>query len=420
MEARPTLRIAVRKFAAFEAGIAAQWQHFEQMHATGYSLDVQVFELRDLYATLFDEGGLRNGKWDLAFMNTDWIALALHQDAVADLAPWLRSHPPESYPQGWPQSLLRLQNVGGVVAGVPYHDGPECLIYRKDLFDDPIEQHKFKQHFGYELSPPGTWAGFHDVAKYFHRPESGLYGTGFARLPDGHNSIYDFLLQLWTRGGDLTLNDGRVHLTSGPAQASLEYLRALANDVHAMHPNSNTMDSVALGASFAAGELAMMVNWFGFAVSAHTSFFKEGAAPRGKRVGVAAVPKADSGLSVSMNVYWLLAIGAGSSNKPLAYRFLSHCMRSDMDKLLTLGGAIGCRESTWEDSDVQRAIPFCEEMKYLHAAARELPLTEQWPHIAHILDDLVSSTTRSTIPIKELVQTALSRFDGLPRVGLSG
>ena len=403
------LRVAVREFAAFESAIHAQWQHFEELHATGYRLEAQSFQLCDLYTTIFDEGGLRSGKWDIAFLSTDWIATALQRNAIADLAPWLRREPPVGYPQDWPRSLLRLQSVSGTVAGLPYHDGPECLIYRKDLFNDPVEQNNFKKKFGYELRPPETWASFHDIARYFHRPERGYCGTGLASRTDGHNSVYDFLLQLWTRGGDLTLKDGRLHLSPEAAHKGLEYLRELANDTDALHPGSNSMDSISLGASFAAGELAMMVNWFGFAVSAHTSFLNT----KGAAVGVAPVPGGEIGTSVSMNVYWLLVMGAGSSNKPLAYRFLSHCMRPEMDKLLTLHGAVGCRKSTWQDREVRQAIPFCDEMQHLHAIARELPSTERWPQIAHILDDLVSSTKRSTTPIQELLAASQSKLDKL-------
>lgn len=86
-----------------------------------------------------------------------------------------------------------------------------------------------------------------------------------------------------------------------------------------------------------------MVNWFGFAVSADASYLRPESVPRGATVGVVAVSRGKDRKSVSINVYWLLAIGAGSPNKPLAYQFISHCMRPYMDKLLTLRGAIGCR-----------------------------------------------------------------------------
>ncbi|MBE7559005.1 hypothetical protein HS125_08675 [bacterium] len=43
-----------------------------------------------------------------------------------------KSNPPEGFSDAWTDSLLRMQQFGETVIGLPYHDGPECLIYRKD------------------------------------------------------------------------------------------------------------------------------------------------------------------------------------------------------------------------------------------------------------------------------------------------
>src|SRR5690606_31597922 len=120
--------------------------------------------------------------------------------------------PPEDYPQGWPYSLLELQRCGERILGLPFHDGPECLIYRKDLFGDPVFRRDYRQRFAAELRPPRTWEEFRRVARYFHRPEEGLYGAVLAGYPDGHNAVFDFCLQVWSRGGSLLDNGGAVNI----------------------------------------------------------------------------------------------------------------------------------------------------------------------------------------------------------------
>ena len=42
------------------------------------------------------------------------------------------------------------------IYGLPFHDGPECLIYRKDLFENENEKLAFKKVYGRELAPPRT------------------------------------------------------------------------------------------------------------------------------------------------------------------------------------------------------------------------------------------------------------------------
>jgi multiple sugar transport system substrate-binding protein len=275
---------------------------------------------------------------------------------------------------------------------LPYHDGPECLIYRKDLFDRA------------GLAPPRTWDEFHAAARRFTAPSENCYGAVFAAYPDGHNTVYDFCLQLWSRGGELFDAAGRPQLRTEPAVEALRFYRAILRDAAAVHPRCSEFDSVQSGFAFARGEVALMVNWFGFAAMCETS-------PESKargRVAVARVPG-----NISLNVYWILGIPARCARPDLAWRFLRHCASAPMDKLLTLEGGIGCRRSTWEDAEVNRAIPFYREMERLHMGARELPRLAEWSHIASAIDSLVLAAIGSDRPESELLAEAQERIAGV-------
>ena len=397
---RKSFRIAVRQFEPFESAIRKQWEIFAIQSATDLTLDLVAMDLHALYQALFEDAGLRRGDFDVAFLNTDWLALAERQNAVLDLEPFLIRNPPQDYPGGWSESLLRLQLVNHRVLGVPYHDGPETLIYRTDLFHDPAEQEAYFKLHGTQLRPPSTWEEFHQIARYFQRPKDGIYGTAFAAFPDGHNTVYDFLLQLWTRGGELFDERGRLSLASPQAAEALTFYRAMIQDRSATHPDCQVFDSVKAGMAFAAGEVAMMVNWFGFAAMAQTiasSSVKD-------CVDLAPIPHAEGASSTSLNIYWLLAIAAGSPRPDVSYAFLRHCMSPEMDQLLTLEGAVGCRKSTWTDPKVNRAIPFYHRLGELHKNARELPATEKWPQIASLIEELITRVVQTRIPIQELLE----------------
>lgn len=402
MNRSETFRIAVRKYQPFEETIRQQWSHFEREARTGLALDHVPLDLQPLEDALFTSGGMSNGEWDLAFVNTDWIAAVHAQQCAVDLAPLLESEPPEDYPEGWTESLLRLQRIGPTVLGVPFHDGPECLIYRKDIFLDAATQARYRQQFGEPLAPPKSWAEFHRIARFLHAPEKDLYGTVFAAYPDGHNSVYDFLLQLWTRGGELIDAGGNLRFATPEAEAALSFYREMLSDRDAVHPDCRNLDSVQAGLAFAAGKVAMMVNWFGFATMAHTS---PDSTVRGL-VDIASIPSAEPGTSVSLNVYWILSIARGSPHQREAWRFLRHGLTPAMDKLTTELGAIGCRKSTWCDPEINRIIPFYHRIEQLHANAREIPRRADWPRIAAIIDQLVTSTIATTTPIPRLLAEA--------------
>ena len=404
-----SFRIAIRRYPAFERAIREQWKSFQEKGNTSLHLEIESFEVQELEQHLLATDEMREGAWDVCFVSTDWVA-AIHQRAyAADLRPMLETAPPQDWPGGWAPSLLRLQSLQNVVLGLPYHDGPECLILRKDLFEDETMRGKFSQTRGRELQPPRTWEEFHELARFFQYPDSRLYGTAFAALPDGHNSVYDFLLQLWTRGGNLISDSGEVRCDTSEVRAALEFYRCILTDRGAVHPDCRTMDSVRAGASFAAGELAMMVNWFGFATAAHTD---EHSRVRGK-VTVAPIPSEAPGQSVTLNVYWLLSIAAGSPHTATAWEFLRHVASPEMDRLTTISGAIGCRRSTWDDPEVNRVIPFYCQMDELHRHAREIPQRDDWPKIANIIDELVTRTVATNEPIPDLLRDVQGRFDSL-------
>lgn len=398
-----TLRVAIRKFGPFESAIARQYDDFQRVSGCPLRLEPVALHLNPLFETLFTRGGLIDGSWDVAFIVTDWMAEAVATGALLDLAPSMREQPVPGYPEEWSSSLTRFQSFSDAVYGLPYHDGPECLVYRRDLFADPAEQAAFAGQHGRPLAVPRTWDEFATVARFFTRPDIGQWGTLFAGYPDGHNSVYDFCLHLWSRGGDLTDAAGVPTLETPAAVAALDFYRRLVNDRAATPPGQEEIDSVKSGERFAAGEIAMMVNWFGFAALCE----QPGTPVKGK-VDVAPVPTGPGGQAVSLNVYWLLSIGSGSRHRDEAYAFIRHVCQPAMDKLTTLVGGIGCRRSTWRDPEVNTAIPFMHRLDELHAPARELPRSRALPRLVRVIDAAVQkaiTSDESTVSILREAQT---------------
>jgi multiple sugar transport system substrate-binding protein len=304
--------------------------------------------------------------------------------------------PVADVPGGWSPSLTTMQRFAGGFWGMPYHDGPECLVYRRDLLDAA------------GLAVPTTWDEFHAAARALHAPEREQYGTVLALFPDGHNSFYDFCIHIWSRGGE-PFDGDRPAFTSPEAHAALDFLRALARDDDAIAPNARELDSVRSGLLFAEGKVALMANWFGFAAYADTA-----AESRVKgKVDVAPLPAGPGGRSVSLNVFWVLAIGSGSANKDLAWAFLRHCASAPMDKLTTTEGAIGVRRSTWADPEVNARIPYYHRLDWLHEHAREMPMTPRLADISHVVDDLMTAATTTDRPTAELLAEAQARAEAL-------
>lgn len=401
------LRFAVRKFDPFERAMEKCWAAYQSAHPSDVQLEFVPLDLEQLTEALFEKDGLRNGDWDIVHINTDWIARAYERQGLCALDDFLQANPPEDYEKAWSDSLTALQRFEGRIYGLPFHDGPECLVVRNDLFESEEEQARFRARYGKALERPTTWEDFLTVAAFFTRPEDNLYGTVFAGYPDGHNAVFDFCIQLWSRGGSLTRGDKAVDLDQPLAVEALDFYRSIFRNQSCLHPQSAAYESVQAGQAFARGEVAMMVNWFGFASWAQID---DASAVKG-RVDVAPIPSAVNGMSPSLNVYWLYAIAQGSRHKAEAYDFIRFAVSKANDKLLTMEGGVGCRYSTWHDAAINQSIPFYGKLARLHQNARTLPRLASWTEIARVIDETVTAAVQSDEGSASLLAAAQEKIN---------
>ena len=400
------LRIAIRSFTDFQASLAAQLDAYREFHPDA-EIEVVALDLRPLEDAVLGAGGLRAGDWDLAIFPTDWIGAAINAAAIENLTPWMESNPLPDWPEGWPASLREPLRHGEDFYCIPWHDGPECLIYRKDLFDNPAEQMAFAAQFSRELKPPTTWKEFHETARFFTRPaqpdRKPLWGTLFAACPDGHNTLYDLVLQVWSRGGELYTVEGLPTLNTPIVVEALCYYRTVINDPNACYPNASRIDSIFSGDIFLSGQIAMMVNWFGFAARSSGP-----GSPLQGKLALAPIPGGKPGQTASLSTYWAIAIGTGSRAKPAAYELLRHIASAASDKLTTLHGAVGVRLSTWNDPEIIERVPVYAQLEQLSAAARTMPFCEDLPKLAEIVDQI----TIKALNTNESSESILNRAQG--------
>ena len=401
------LRIAVKRLDAFERAIKKQWENFCESEGLDLTLDIKALDIPDLYGALFKSEGLKRGDFDVAFIVTDWIAEAVTGQHLIDLQLFLRDLPPDNYPNGWDNSLLHFQTYGDEVYGLPYHDGQKCLIYRKDLLNNPEEDAAYEKRYGYPLKVPQTWGEFKEVAQYFNRPENGFSGAVFIANQDGYNTICDFFLHFWSSGGVLYDRYGEFNLNQPLVEGTLSFYRDFVNDSSVMNSNTRMLDAVESGRVFAKGEAAMMINWFSCAAQCESL-------PESKvkgKVGVTYLPHDTSMRGITLNVYWVLGIASGCRNKDLAYRFIRHCVSKKMDRLLTLEGGNGSRLSTWQDEQLNQIIPYYRKLEKLQNNARDLPRHPKWIQLAAIIDDIMKGAINTNRPVANIVKDAQKRVE---------
>ncbi len=264
----------------------------------------------------------------------------------------------------------------------------------------------FRSQFSRELAPPTTWEEFEQTARFFNDPAAGRYGTVFAAFPDGHNTLYDFALQLWSRGAELIDSAGRPQITTDRALSALEFYRRVVRDPALCHPQSPHLDSTQSGDLFLAGEVALMVNWFGFAARSGRED-----SPLAGKVAIAPIPTGYGAPPVSLSVFWALAMGKGSRHKELAWQFLRFVASAERDLGITRHGTVGCRLSTWRNPELQARIPVYREVENISLGARQLPAGPAMAAFAAVIDEVITRALTTDEPSAAILESAQHEID---------
>jgi len=388
MSSDTTLRLAYREFVGFARALARQGAAYAEQ-APGFRLESRAFDVPQLYDELVSRRGARSSRYDLCMVVTDWLPELIRNGMLLPLDPYLAADPPPDWPDGWSPSMRQLQTDGnGRIFGLPYHDGPEVLLYRTDLFSDEREQTRFAQQYGRPLQPPRTWSEFLDVATFFTRPDDDLYGCVVAAQADGHNDVYDFMLHLWSRGGRLFDAELRPVFAGAAGAAALQYYLDLIHRYRVTQPQPWAYESVASSDFYASGRAAMMWNWCGFQAVADTPELSR--IPGRTRATMVPAGDGPGGRAVSLNIYWVLGIPAGCPHPEAAYRFLRHLATPQMDRVTSLEGGTGTRLSTWRDPAVRRQFQYYEVMEAVHQQVESPPRLPEYPAINEVLNRMVA------------------------------
>jgi multiple sugar transport system substrate-binding protein len=153
-------------------------------------------------------------------------------------------------------STLAAAQIDGKYLGMPAWTNAEIVFYRTDLFNDPNNQAKFKQRFGYPLAAPTNWKQFQDAAQFF--TGKGIYGTDVKGAVETEWLAH--ILQAGSPG--VVLDDsGNVIIDNDQHIAALAFYSDLNNKYHVAPSGAAQVDWAAAQNLFNQGKLAMTRFW---------------------------------------------------------------------------------------------------------------------------------------------------------------
>jgi multiple sugar transport system substrate-binding protein len=405
------LRLIAREFVGFERAFARQIASYRETHPD-VEVDFEYLDVPPLYDTMVSRRGALSGHYDLFLAVTDWLPNLMQDGLVLCLDDYLKHSPPPGWPDGWPATLRGLQqDRQGRVFGIPYHNGPEVFMYRTDLFGDPIEQQRFQRAHGRQLTVPRTWSEFLDVARFFTRPDEDLCGCVVAAKPDGHNDVYDFTIHLASRGGQLLDDQGRPAFYSPEGEAALCYYLDLIHTYRVTQPLPWEYDSVASGEFYASGRAAMMWNWIGFLSVADLPSMSK--IPGRTQATMLPSGEGPRGRAVSLIVYWVMTIAAGSRDPDAAWALLRHLATPEMDAITAEEGGSGTRLSTWRSPTIRRQFPYYAIVEDIHQHVETMPAIAQYPAFNDVLNNMLDAAVQGRESVSDALRHASRQAEAI-------
>ncbi|HHV62752.1 MAG TPA: extracellular solute-binding protein [Firmicutes bacterium] len=327
-------------------------------------VEIELAPIEEVYSRQVETLRAGKGTYDILMIDNPWLPEFAETGQLLPLDDIIKAWPTDYFEDFIPE-IYRLYGLyKDTQYGLPFLPGVQILFYRKDLFEDPLYQQRYRSKFKAELKPPTTWTEFNIIARFFTRkfePESPtLYGTTYgSQYPSG--AVCEFCPRKWAYGGRAFDENFDVRINSR------ECLKAL----------TSYMESVVYGPPgfedalwdeqvevFARGDAAMMVLWDSFATALNNPSTSTSRVIG--RIGYAIVP---GGVPVLGG--WALAVNRASRHLEKAVAFLRWVTGMRVARALALLGGTPVHEALYDDPDLLDLYPWLRIARDSYRLARQ-------------------------------------------------
>lgn len=288
-----------------------------------------------------------------------------------------------------------------------------AMYYQKSLYADETNKAKFKEKYGYDLTPPDTWEQVTDQAEFFANPPD-FYGTQYAGKEEAINGRFYEMLR--AEGGEYLNADGEPAFNSEAGVRALNWFVDLykAKAVPAGTTNYLWDD---LGQGFASGTVALNLDWPGWA-----GFFNDPASSKAAgNVGVAVQPMG-SVAHTGWSGHHGFSVTSDCANKEAAVSLVRFLTSEESQLAESAGGSLPTRTAVWDaniaaaksGADPYRAEAleaFAEGAKYAFA----VPAIPEWGETTNIVFPELQAAIVGDKSVKQALDDAAASVDKLMR-----
>ena len=193
---------------------------------TGQRIYFDMYSYGELEQILYKQAAEKEKHYDGFMIDITWLGGLVESGGLKKLDHVLEEH--NGYFSGFVDGIMKDYGMyENSLYAVPFMPGAQMLFYQKDLFEDRSFQIRFQRKYKERLQPPASWSHFNAIAEFFTReytPDSPVqYGVSMSMGGNVYMAI-DFLDRLWSYGGSVFDEFGRVSINRGSAADALKSL----------------------------------------------------------------------------------------------------------------------------------------------------------------------------------------------------
>lgn len=298
--------------------------HSDFTRRTGIDVDVTLCDHGTILSKLMDKDYMAN--FDVCMYDNPWLDILVAENLLTDITDYINSDAIDQ--SAFLDGLLnKVGMVNGKYYGTPFLFGPQFLLYRRDLFEDPKLCDIFKKKYGTKLRVPRTWFEFNVISSFFTRsinPMSPVdYGTSFS----ARNHVYllpELLSRVWAYNTCVFDDDGNPLVTSAAFKKGVNSLVEAFKFAPPQTFNYNVENTVE---DFYLGKTAMLVSFASFIADVNNTAKSKIIG----KIGYANIPGNHSVLGS-----WGLAVPSTNADPSAALEFIAWTCDSDMSKYFTI------------------------------------------------------------------------------------
>ena len=336
----------------------------------------------------------RSADFDLMSLDVIWVQEFARAGWARDLSDLLPAAEREAFFPGPIDAAL----FDGRVYAIPWFLDAGLLYYRTDL----LEKHR--------LAPPKTWRDLAAAAQTVLRGERDPQLRGFVWQGKQYEGLICNVLEvIWSAGGEVLDENGRVALASAKGAEALTFLRDLIGEDRVSPPMVTTADEETTRRLFGEGRAIFMRNW----PYAWNLFQREGSAVRGK-VGVSPLPHFPGYPSAATLGGWQLGINRFSRHPKEAEALLLYMTSPEVQRTMAIEtGYNPTRKAVYDDPALAAAQPFTAGLRDLFLLARSRPASPYYPMLSQILQPEFSAALVGIKPPERALRDAALQMNHL-------